>query len=104
MTPLHLSSQAGHFEITEMLLDYLMDSSPKDIRNRTPLHYACMHGHLEIVKLFIPIYSVHYELNPPDEYGLTPIKYASMTGHFEVIHTIAKFLPEDQYEKILDLV
>ena len=104
LTPLHLSSQAGHFEITEMLLDYLMDSSPKDIRNRTPLHYACMHGHLEIVKLFIPIYSVHYELNPPDEYGLTPIKYASMTGHFEVIHTIAKFLPEDQYEKILDLV
>ena len=104
MTPLHLSAQAGHLDITEMLLDYLIDSNPKDIRGRTPLHYACMHGHLEIVKLFIPIYAVHAELNPKDIYGLTPIKYASMTGHFEVIHTIVKFLPEDQMENILDLV
>ena len=81
-----------------------MDSWPQDRLGRTPMHYAAMHGHLEIVKLFIPIYAVHYELNPKDEYGLTPIKYASMTGHFEVIHSIAKFLPEDQYENILELV
>lgn len=72
--PLHLAAEAGHEEVTRLLL--LQDSIEVDLpdmESRTPLHLAAIAGHLAIVCLFL-VRGANIESR--DNRSKTPLLYA----------------------------
>lgn len=52
-SPLHLSAQNNHLEVTEMLLRAGISKDARTKVDRTPLHMAAYEGHLQIVDTLI---------------------------------------------------
>lgn len=80
-TPLHLSAQNGHLEVTKFFLETYDDKNPKSKSGITPLHNAAREGHFQICKLILECGLK--EKNPREVDGKTPLHWAAENGHLE---------------------
>ena len=87
LTPLHLASREGHFEIAGFLVNHGANVTAQDQRGSTPLHLASLKGHLNITRFL-----VEHGANvvAQDQHGSTPLHLASLNGHLN----LAQFLVE----------
>ncbi|KAG5891580.1 hypothetical protein JTB14_022245 [Gonioctena quinquepunctata] len=80
-SPLHLSAQNNHLEITEILLRAGISKDARTKVDRTPLHMAAFEGHLQIVDALIKNGA---DIDCKDLLGMTPLHWAVQNGHLEV--------------------
>ncbi|KAK3599325.1 hypothetical protein CHS0354_009809 [Potamilus streckersoni] len=93
-TPLHLSSEMGLGNITEMILEKGADPMAKDKKGHSPMHYASMYGHKDIVMMLMKQNADKSESRSlkhrrkKDMKGLTPIHYAARRGRVDVLKSL----------------
>ena len=54
-TPLHLSAEQDHIEITKVLASMVKDSNTRNSDGQTPMYMAAQQGHTDIVKFLASI-------------------------------------------------
>ena len=81
LTPLHVASQYGHFDVAHLLLDRGADVNVCDEKGRTPLHFASNQGYLAIARLLI---DRNADVNARTKDRKTPIHFASDDRHRDV--------------------
>ena len=81
VTPLHLASHMGNFEIGKWLLNHGADVNAQMKDGRTPLYLAVECGHLEAARLLL---EHHAEVNSQEINGSTPLLSASRIGRANV--------------------
>ena len=58
-TPLHQAALNGHFDICELIIDYVVDKHPNftdsNFTDSTPLQQATRKSHFRVCKLFIDL-------------------------------------------------
>ncbi len=86
-TPLHLTVQYVHKDMTEFLLTNKADVNAKDIYGWTPLHMAARFGgHKEMVELLL---TNKADVNAKDKYfGRTPLHLAAAEGYKDVVELL----------------
>lgn len=87
-TAIHFSSDAGHLNVTQLLLDCGADISMVDVEGCTPLHLAACEGHEEVVCLLL---SHEADISMPNTRGCTPLHVASGNGHVNVVHELCEY-------------
>jgi len=86
-TPLHISANRGHKEISCTLLDFGANVNVKDKHGRTPLILSAENGHIDVVReLLNRGASVHIA----DKHNFTPLHVAARKGHKEVVRDLLK--------------
>jgi len=81
-TALHMSANAGHYDIVELLLNFGANIEAKTSMSRTPLHISCMRGHTHIIQLLV---SRGADVNATDNDFCTPLHIASEHGFADVV-------------------
>ncbi|XP_056630096.1 GA-binding protein subunit beta-1 [Diorhabda sublineata] len=81
-SPLHLSAQNNHFEITEILLRAGISKDARTKVDRTPLHMACYEGHINIVEILLEHGA---DINCRDLLDMTPLHWAVQNSHIDVV-------------------
>jgi ankyrin repeat protein len=71
----------GHFDLCEIIIQYLWNKNPSNIDAVTPLHEAARQGHLKICSLIIDHTN---DIDVEDNEGQTPKHLAKENGHHEV--------------------
>ncbi|XP_028152359.2 GA-binding protein subunit beta-1-like isoform X2 [Diabrotica virgifera virgifera] len=85
-SPLHLSAQNNHLEITEILLRAGISKDARTKVDRTPLHMAAYEGHVDIIAALV---THGADINCRDLLGMTPLHWAVQNGHDEaVVHLV----------------
>ncbi|CAF93967.1 unnamed protein product, partial [Tetraodon nigroviridis] len=88
--PLHLSSQHGHYDGTEMLLQHQSNPCISDAAGKTPLDLACEFGRVAVVQLLLSsnMCATMLEPKPSDPNGVSPLHLAAKNGHIDVIRLL----------------
>ncbi|XP_072378872.1 uncharacterized protein Atac3 isoform X1 [Diabrotica undecimpunctata] len=81
-SPLHLSAQNNHLEITEILLRAGISKDARTKVDRTPLHMAAYEGHVDIIAALV---THGADINCRDLLGMTPLHWAVQNGHHEAV-------------------
>ena len=83
-TPLHYTSQYGHHNIAQYLInEQHCDPMTKDDQGQTPLHYASQYGHHNIAQYLIN--EQHCDPMTKDDQGQTPLHYACNYGCAHIV-------------------
>uniref|UniRef100_A0A7S2HJR2 Uncharacterized protein n=1 Tax=Haptolina brevifila TaxID=156173 RepID=A0A7S2HJR2_9EUKA len=99
MTALHRAAEAGHVEVTRLLLDAGADMNsehsgkPESGQAFKPLHLAARRGHTEVVKLMLsPPYKADVNQTPSygNNKGMTPLHFAADWGQVDVVKLLLK--------------
>lgn len=77
MTPLHIATSRGHFEIVEYLLSKGAKVIVKDKFKRSAVIHATANGYLKILSLILKNGG---PFNDPDSSGNYPVHYAAAYG------------------------
>jgi ankyrin repeat protein len=80
-----LSSENGHKEIVQLLIEKGIDINQTDEDGRNALHWASANGHKEIVQLLI---EKGIDINQTDEDGENALHLATSNGHKEIVQLI----------------
>lgn len=86
LTPLHLASIFGHYQVVKLLINENADMNICDIEGLTALHRAALRGHKDVVRLLCEIGKV----NVRDENGKTALYYAASEGKYDVVRTLCE--------------
>eukprot|EP01135_Chromosphaera_perkinsii_P003339 Nk52_evm39s240 gene=Nk52_evmTU39s240 len=84
VTPLHVASLHGHFEIVKYLLNMgvmLSAINMQNMQGQTALHLACQYNHEEIVREMVS-FNAHSYLQ--DDNGSTPLHYSCAGGNVQI--------------------
>ena len=84
-SPLHLSSQFGHLEVSRVLLDYGADMNARTQNYWAPMHISIRYGRLEIVKLLLERGA---DIDTMNSEGLTPYQISLQTGNREIVNLL----------------
>ena len=84
-SPLHITAEQGHLELSRHVIDKIGDKNPKNSKGVTAFQLAAEEGHLEICKVFIQNLE---DKNPTGYDDWTTLHYAVFTGHLEVCRLI----------------
>ena len=77
-SPLLLSAQAGHLEVSKFLYDKNHKTNPDQLSAQ---HLAAKNGHLEV---YMFLHKNSDEINPSMQERITPLHLAAQYGHFDV--------------------
>ena len=80
-TPLHLTSQTGHVDLTRLLIEHGADMAAQDKDGTTPLHWASERDHMDVARLLVEHGA---DAAAQDKYGTTPLHRASERGHVDL--------------------
>ena len=88
-TPLHFAAYNGHLEVCKLIMDYITDKNPANMKGETPFHFAAKNGQLAVCQVMIESLS---DKNPGDQVEMTPLHYAAQYGHVELCKLILENL------------
>lgn len=77
MTPLHIASELGYYEVVEYLLNNGSKVTVKDKFKRSSVLLAAANGHLKILSLLLMNGGL---FNDPDSSNNSPLHYAAAGG------------------------
>ena len=81
-SPLLLSAQAGHLEVSKYLYEEIEDKNHRTNSDQlSPQHLAAKNGHLEV---YMFLHKNSDEINPSMQENITPLHLAAQYGHFDV--------------------
>ena len=84
-SPLLLSSQAGHLEVSKFLYKEIEDKTPRTRPFKiTAQHLAAKNGHLEVYKFLHEYTILTQDINPIMQERITPLHLAAQFGQFDV--------------------
>ena len=86
-TPLHLSSRAGHVDVTQNLIEHNTDVAAQDEHGSTPLHWSSEGGHVDLAHLLEHC----ADTSARDEYGWTPLHLSSSEGHTNMAQLLIEY-------------
>ena len=80
-TPLHLTSQEGHVDVSRLLIEHGADAAAQSKDRTTPLHRASFWGHVDVARLLIEHGA---DVAAQNKDGMTPLHETSLRGHVDV--------------------
>ena len=84
-SPLHITAEQGHLELSKYIIEKTGDKNPKNGKGDTALQMAAGRGQLEVSKLIIENLE---DKNPVGYNGWTALHFAAVNGHLEVCKLI----------------
>jgi len=88
-SPLHLTAQAGHIAIAQLLIanggDLNVPITKGPFQGSTPLHVATIYGHTNVAQSLI---DANADLNAINEDGKTPLHWTAILGHADIAQSL----------------
>jgi ankyrin len=90
MTPLHVTAQAGHADVVDLLLEHKANPDHKDKSSRIALQLAAGNGHLACVDILLQLEDKDY-VGSTDNEGSTALHYAARKCRMAVVKRLCAF-------------